>query len=75
MKSINKINFPTVCTHFLDKDLNTFCIATVISSELDIVCGAALDLIRFTARDRRGICIGGGEGGQIYLVKDKKEKP
>ena len=44
-------------------------------SELDIVCGAALDLIRFTARDRRGICIGGGEGGQIYLVKDKKKKP
>ena len=44
--------------------------------ELDIVCGAALDLIRFTARDRRGICIGGGEGGgQIYLVKDKKKKP
>lgn len=39
------------------------------------MCGAALDLIRFTARDRRGICIGGGEGGQIYLVKDKKEKP
>ena len=45
-------------------------------SELDIVCGSALDLIRFTARDRRGICIGGGEGGgQIYLVKDKKKKP
>ena len=39
------------------------------------MCGAALDLIRFTARDRRGICIGGGEGGgQIYLVKDKKKK-
>ena len=47
----------------------------IFLGELDIVCGAALDLIRFTARDRRGICIGGGEGGQIYLVKDKKEKP
>ena len=48
----------------------------IFLSELDIVCGAALDLIRFTARDRRSICIGGGEGGgQIYLVKDKKKKP
>ena len=54
--------------------LTTLC-SIFSSSELDIVCGAALDLIRFTARDRRGICIGGGEGGQIYLVKDKKEKP
>ena len=42
-------------------------------SELDFVCGAALDLIRFTARDRRGICIGGGEGDKYIWWKIKRK--